>query len=47
MLDLIDAKIPHVSLKKQVAKYLFPNNVIGFKTVLVKRKCADEVGFFR
>ena len=41
-----DIKIPQVSSKKKVVEHLFLNNFIGFETVLVKRKCFDEVGFF-
>jgi len=41
-----DIKIPDVSSKKEVVEQLFLNNLIGFETVLVKRKCFGEVGFF-
>jgi len=41
-----DIKIPQVSSKKKVVEHLFLNNFIGFETVLVKRKCFNEVGFF-
>lgn len=40
------AKTPDFSKKEEVIKRLFLNNFIGFETVLVKRKCFDEVGFF-
>ena len=46
IINLRDIKIPDVSLKKEVVKQLFLNNFIGFETVLVKRQCFDEVGFF-
>jgi len=41
-----DVKAPSFSSKKRVVEQLFLNNFIGFETVLVKRKCFDEVGFF-
>jgi len=41
-----NVKIPDVSSRKKVVEQLFLNNFIGFETVLVKRKCFDEVGFF-
>lgn len=41
-----DIKIPDVSSKRKVVEQLFLGNFIGFETVLVKRKCFDEVGFF-
>lgn len=46
IIQMRDVKIPNVSLKKEVVKRLFLGNFIGFETVLVKRKCFDEVGFF-
>jgi len=45
IINVRDIKIPSVSLKKEVVKQLFLNNFIGFETVLLKRKCFDEVGF--
>lgn len=41
-----DVKVPIFSAKKKVVEQLFLNNFIGFETVLVKRKCLNDVGFF-
>ena len=41
-----DVKVPKFSSKRKVVEQLFLNNFIGFETVLVKRKCFDELGFF-
>ncbi|MCK4434621.1 glycosyltransferase, partial [Candidatus Bathyarchaeota archaeon] len=38
--------VPNFSSMKKTIEYLFLTNFIGFETVLVKRKCFDEVGFF-
>jgi glycosyltransferase involved in cell wall biosynthesis len=46
ILSMRDVKIPNGLTKKEVIERLFLNNFIGFETVLVKRKCFDEVGFF-
>lgn len=40
------AKTPDFSRKEELVKRLFLENFIGFETVLLKRKCFDEVGFF-
>jgi len=42
----INAKIPVFRTKEELVTELFLGNFIGFETVLVKRKCFDEVGFF-
>ena len=39
-------RVPNFSSREKTIEYLFLNNFIGFETVLVKRKCFDEVGFF-
>jgi len=41
-----DIKIPSFSSRKKLIEYLFLNNFMGFETVLAKKKCFDEVGFF-
>ena len=46
IIEVRDVKIPNLSSKKKVVEHLFLNNFIGFETVLVKRKCFDELGFF-
>lgn len=46
IIDVRDVKVPNFSSKKKVVEQIFLNNFIGFETVLVKRKCFDEVGFF-
>jgi len=38
--------IPNVSSKRELIEELFLRNFIGFETVLVKKRCFDEVGFF-
>jgi len=45
IIEVIEAKVPNTSKKKTI-ELLFLNNFIGFETVLVKRKCFEEVGFF-
>lgn len=45
IIGVIKAKVPVSSAKQEVVTRLFLNNFIGFETVLVKRKCFDEVGF--
>jgi glycosyltransferase involved in cell wall biosynthesis len=39
-------KIPKFSSRRKLIEYIFINNFIGFETVLVKRRCFDEVGLF-
>ncbi len=46
IIEVRDIKIPNFSSKKKVVEQLFLNNFIGFETVLVKRRCFDEVGYF-
>ena len=46
MIGIRDIKIPRASSKRRFIEYLFLNNFIGFETVLVKRRCFDEVGLF-
>jgi len=46
IIKVIEIKIPSFSSKKKLIEYLFINNFIGFETVLVKKRCFDEVGFF-
>jgi glycosyltransferase involved in cell wall biosynthesis len=41
-----NVEIPNVSSKRKLIEKLFLVNFIGFETVLVKRRCFDEVGFF-
>lgn len=41
-----DIRIPDDSSKKEIVEQLFLSNFIGFETVLVRRKCFDEIGFF-
>ena len=41
-----DIKVPNFSSKKKMVEQLFLYNFIGFETVLVKRKCFKNVGFF-
>lgn len=43
---LIKAKVPSFSSRQKMVEYLFLNNYIGFESVLVKKKCFDEVGLF-
>jgi glycosyltransferase involved in cell wall biosynthesis len=42
----INASVPTCLTKEELITKLFLGNFIGFETVLVKRKCFDEVGFF-
>lgn len=37
--------VPDVSSKRKLIEKLFLRNFIGFETVLLKKKCFDEVGF--
>lgn len=46
ILGIRNAKIPKVSSKRKLIEKLFLGNFIGFETVLVQRKCFDEVGLF-
>ena len=46
IIHFITAKAPVFSSRQEMIKYLFLNNFIGFETVLVKRRCFEEVGFF-
>ncbi|MCK4435905.1 glycosyltransferase, partial [Candidatus Bathyarchaeota archaeon] len=46
IIEVRGIKIPNFSSKKKVVEQLFLNNFIGFETVLVKRRCFDEVGYF-
>jgi glycosyltransferase involved in cell wall biosynthesis len=46
IIGMRDVKVPSFSSKKKVVEQLFLDNFIGFETVLLKRKCFDEVGFF-
>jgi glycosyltransferase involved in cell wall biosynthesis len=46
IIRVVKATVPDSSSKQEVVKRLFLNNLLGFETVLVKRKCFDEVGFF-
>lgn len=46
IIEVRDVKIPNFASRKKVVEELFLNNFIGFETVLIKRKCFDEVGFF-
>jgi glycosyltransferase involved in cell wall biosynthesis len=39
-------KIPKFTSKRKMIEYLFINNFIGFETVLIRRRCFDEVGLF-
>jgi glycosyltransferase involved in cell wall biosynthesis len=41
-----DFRSPNFLSKKEMVKRLFLGNFIGFETVLVKKRCFDEVGFF-
>jgi glycosyltransferase involved in cell wall biosynthesis len=45
-IKLRDVKIPSFSSRKKLIEHLFLNNFMGFETVLVRKKCFDEVGFF-
>jgi glycosyltransferase involved in cell wall biosynthesis len=42
----IKASVPTFRTRQEVITRLFLGNFIGFETVLIKRKCFDEVGFF-
>ena len=42
----IKASVPAFHTRQEVITRLFLENFIGFETVLIKRKCFDEVGFF-
>jgi len=46
IMGIRNMEIPNVSSKRELIETLFLWNFIGFETVLVKRKCFDEVGFF-
>jgi glycosyltransferase involved in cell wall biosynthesis len=46
ILRMTKTKRPDTRSKQQLVTQLFLNNFIGFETVLVKRSCFDEVGFF-
>lgn len=46
IIEVRNVKIQNFSSKKKLVEQLFLNNFIGFETVLVKRKCFEEVGFF-
>lgn len=44
--SLIKTKVHTFPSKQEVVRRLFLNNFIGFETVLVRRKCFDEIGLF-
>ena len=46
IIGIRNVEIPNVSSKEKLIEELFLRNFIGFETVLVKRKCFDEVGLF-
>lgn len=46
IMRVVRARTPDFSRKEEVVKRLFLDNFIGFETVLVKRRCFDQVGFF-
>jgi len=41
-----DIRMPEATSNKELVKELFLTNFIGFETVLVKKRCFDEVGLF-
>jgi glycosyltransferase involved in cell wall biosynthesis len=46
IIGVSNIKIPKFSSRRKLIEYIFINNFIGFETVLVKRRCFDEVGLF-
>ena len=46
IIRLVKTKVRGFSSKQEVVKWLFLTTNIAFETVLVKRKCFDEVGLF-
>lgn len=45
IIGVVKAMVPDFSSKQELITQLFLNNFIGFETVMVRRKCFDEVGF--
>lgn len=46
LIGVVNANIPYSYSRKEAIEHLFLDNFIGFETVLVKRKCFDDVGLF-
>jgi len=46
IIRVVKTKVRGFSSKQEVVKWLFLTTNLGFETVLVKRKCFDEVGLF-
>jgi len=46
IIRLVQENVPNFSSRQKMLEYLFLSNFIGFETVLIKKKCFDDVGLF-
>jgi len=46
VIRLVKERVPPFSSRQKMIEHLFLHNFIGFETVLVKKKCFDDVGLF-
>ena len=46
IINALHTKLPELPTREQLIKKLFMGNLFGFETILVKRECFNECGFF-
>ena len=46
IINALHIKLPEFPTREQLIKKLFMGNLFGFETILVKRECFNECGFF-